>query len=185
MTRGALLGKRLVRAGNIGANDWHHRALARAFRPGPRRSPPRPRYRVGSAFLRFMESRAPGQSLVRPHHRATTNPTTQHPCPCRPIAARIVLLPMCVPCPPRAKRCRPPRRCCRSRTFLRGRLFRGARLAAAIAPAPKNACPVFGGGGAGMRTGREARGRRSFGATREAGPECVRRQCERCAGVEA
>jgi hypothetical protein len=38
---------------------------------------------------------------------------------------------------------------------------------------------------AGMRTGREARGRRSFGATREAGPECVRRQCERCAGVEA
>lgn len=101
MTRGALLGKRLVRAGNIGANDWREQPLARTSRPGLGRSPPRPRHRVGSAFLRFMESRAPGQSLVRPHHRATTNPTTQHPCPCRPIAARIVQLPMCVPCPPR------------------------------------------------------------------------------------
>ncbi len=121
-----------------------------------------------------MGSRDPRTITGAPPSSGHDEPHAQHSCPCRPIAARIVLLPMCVPCPPRAKRCRPPRRCCRSRTFLRGRLFRGARLAAAIAPAPKNACPVFGGGGAGMRTGREARGRRSFGATREAGPECAR-----------
>jgi hypothetical protein len=33
MTRGALLGKRLVRAGNIGANDWREQPLARTSGP--------------------------------------------------------------------------------------------------------------------------------------------------------